>query len=481
MSVQPPTSINRNPPAADRGGQRADRAHAGDFAALLDLAPAPAPPRDVRRGGLERSLDAESQRHGAVAGRRGRDAEPVEAPEPAAPDGSCHVATTSAPPADATPAASPPESAPGSGTAGAAQPDQPAVAGSVAEVLAAAVTVSAPSTPAVTPTAAGASASTPAFPGPPDAGVAGLVPIDATGPGAGPAEVPAGAPAAASATAAGAVPAPASAAAAGETTSGAFALPAGALGGTAEAPAAGTATGDIAIPDIPAPTVEPRSGEASAPTGEPALPAPTTGAGNQSTGSRAGQEGDTPAPRAETAPAAVPASSSPSTVALQALARPLDGMPLGTHRAVPLERAPRAVAQLLHVGSQSGVSHARIALRPVELGGIEIFLQSSPAGLVAQVVAESPEAARMLQQATEDLRRALARHDVELVSLDVSTSSEREQRDDLAARDGFEDSLPGGPRATRSRDAGSEPSAEPIPPTPTVLELPDGLLIDVLA
>ncbi len=152
------------------------------------------------------------------------------------------------------------------------------------------------------------------------------------------------------------------------------------------------------------------------------------------------------------------------------------------HRSVPLERAPQAVAQLLHVATQRGVSHARIALRPEELGGIEIHLQTSAAGLTAHVIADSPEAARLLSQASEDLRRSLARHDLTLVSLDVSTSGERQQ--DFAASSGGWGERQSEGRPTRTTRNGAETGAADIAEVTTatsVIELPDGLLVDVLA
>ena len=94
-------------------------------------------------------------------------------------------------------------------------------------------------------------------------------------------------------------------------------------------------------------------------------------------------------------------------------------------RAVPLYRAVETTGMLLHVAAERGVTHARLNLKPVELGGIEVRLQSTPQGVSAQLVADSPEAARMLTQASDDLRRQLAERDVTLLSLDVSTSSEQ--------------------------------------------------------
>jgi flagellar hook-length control protein FliK len=120
-----------------------------------------------------------------------------------------------------------------------------------------------------------------------------------------------------------------------------------------------------------------------------------------------------------------------------------------------------------------------MAVKPAELGGIEIRLQTTAAGVAAQVVADSPEAARLLAQAGDDLRRALEARDVNLVSLEVSTSSDQQRE---SARGEWSDG--NGDDAGRfgsSNRGGVEGDAEPTPTTHSVIELPGGLLVDVLA
>jgi flagellar hook-length control protein FliK len=136
------------------------------------------------------------------------------------------------------------------------------------------------------------------------------------------------------------------------------------------------------------------------------------------------------------------------------------------------------VATLLHVAVDRGITHARLALRPAELGGVEIRLQSSSAGVTAQVVADSPEAARLLAQASDDLRRALEARDVTLLSLEVSTSGEQRHESSRGEwRDGDDAPAFAAHRATGD----AEGDADPAPTTHSVIELPGGLLVDVLA
>ena len=101
---------------------------------------------------------------------------------------------------------------------------------------------------------------------------------------------------------------------------------------------------------------------------------------------------------------------------------------MAAQRTVPLHRAPAAVATLLQVAVDRGITHAKMTLRPAELGGIEIRLQSTAAGIAAQVVADSPEAAHLLMQAGDDLRKALEARNVTLISLDVSTTADQQAR-----------------------------------------------------
>jgi hypothetical protein len=179
----------------------------------------------------------------------------------------------------------------------------------------------------------------------------------------------------------------------------------------------------------------------------------------------------------EPAPTPAPAVQAPTTdsAAPAPISTPVSGL-AAPERAVPLHRAPAAVSTLLHVAVERGITHARMALRPAELGGIEIRLQATAGGIAAQVVADSPEAARLLAQAGDDLRRALEARDVTLISLEVSTSGDQHER--RSARGEWNDSDPTSPgRAAGDADG----DAEPVPTTQTVIELPGGLLVDVLA
>jgi flagellar hook-length control protein FliK len=149
---------------------------------------------------------------------------------------------------------------------------------------------------------------------------------------------------------------------------------------------------------------------------------------------------------------------------------------------VPLSRAADAVENVIRLGSQRGVTHARLSLKPAELGGIEIRLQQTASGLTASVVADGAQAAQALQQAGADLRRQLESHGIQLQSLDISYSGdERGDARSAAAQTGEgERRSSAGDSSSTATDGGELTPTEEIDVKST-LELPEGVLVDVLA
>ena len=247
--------------------------------------------------------------------------------------------------------------------------------------------------------------------------------------------------------------------------------PAPAAGPDAEAgDAAPQQSGTPSTPAAPAPSSAPAAQEpaasapATAPAAEPAAAAPTAA----------------PAPvAADQATTASTPATAPTAEAI-APTPPATQVPAGdiAQRTTPLHRAPAAVATLLQVAVDRGITHAKMTLRPAELGGIEIRLQATAAGIAAQVIADSPEAARLLVQAGDDLRRALEARNVTLISLDVSTTADQ-QRD--SARGEWRDGDEAGRFGSGGSSGDTESDTEPAPISHSVIELPGGLLVDVFA
>jgi flagellar hook-length control protein FliK len=153
---------------------------------------------------------------------------------------------------------------------------------------------------------------------------------------------------------------------------------------------------------------------------------------------------------------------------------------------VPFARAPEAVVALMQVASERGITRAKLTLKPAELGGIEIRLRASADGVRAHLVADSPQAAALLQSAGDDLRRSLAGRDVTLLALEISTAAPQAGTagDGSAAHDGNAASGGTGQPGTGSTGSGTTSTAtsgDPDSQLPTVIELSDGLLVDVLA
>ncbi|HTI32800.1 MAG TPA: flagellar hook-length control protein FliK, partial [Miltoncostaea sp.] len=184
-----------------------------------------------------------------------------------------------------------------------------------------------------------------------------------------------------------------------------------------------------------------------------------------------------PVPAAAAAPSAPSAATQPSTPAGAAPAAPAHAAPPAAHHAgIRLREAAETVRLTISAASTAGVSHARIALRPEALGGIEILLSHGPAGLSATVTADSLAAAHALQRAADDLQRSLADQGLSLVRLDIDVAGDRAQ---ARGRDDHER----GPQ--RGRDHRNHRADDAItgaaPVAATTLELSNGVLVDVLA
>lgn len=222
---------------------------------------------------------------------------------------------------------------------------------------------------------------------------------------------------------------------------------------------------------------EPVVADATTATPEPETAAPETAAPEAHAPAAAPARATAAEPAA---PAAAPVNAPANETAAPApLSTPLSGA-VAPERAAPLHRAPAAVAMLLSVAADRGITRAQLALKPAELGGVEIRLQASAAGITAQVIADSPEAAKLLAQAGDELRRSLESRDVTLISLEVSTTGEWQEQQSARGewRDGDDADLA---HSGRGSDGDAEGDAEPTPTSHSVIELPGGLLVDVLA
>ena len=251
-------------------------------------------------------------------------------------------------------------------------------------------------------------------------------------------------------------------------------------------PASETAVPAIELPATPPVQAPVDAAAAPQPDAAVALPNPGEQASSdtpQQQNPQAGNPGTAAVQQAKPAEApAAPTTAQPLTATPVAPTVPTPA-PAATERAVPLYRAPETAAALIKIAADRGITHAKLNLKPVELGGIEVRLKTSPLGVTAHLVADSPEAAKLLTQAADDLRRDLADRDVNLLSLDVSTQQQfKDQQAGQTQADIFgDDYLPGGARSLRVGLQGDAGLTETPAPADTSLVLPNGVLVDVLA
>ena len=259
-----------------------------------------------------------------------------------------------------------------------------------------------PVLPGLTPaaTAAPATAAAPAVSGDSPANPVVAAPPSATGTGTAPAP---------------ATPAPAATITLTLTSKDAPAAP----GGTPASPAAGTAAAPAAVPAaLPAP--------AGTATGAPASPTTTTGVVPQ-----AGSGQDAPpaaAPREPAPAAAAPATSAapaPGVALGQAAPAPLHttapgGTAHGAHGLTTAHELAHELGTRVHMAVREGGRELLVNLRPPDLGQLTIRVTMTDGVLHAQIMADRPEAARMLQQSLSQLDTALTDLGYSLDGLDVS-------------------------------------------------------------
>jgi type III secretion system needle length determinant len=92
-----------------------------------------------------------------------------------------------------------------------------------------------------------------------------------------------------------------------------------------------------------------------------------------------------------------------------------------------------AIHATIEIATRQGLTQARIALEPEDLGHIDIRLSQTSEGLLARVSAETPAAMQALTAGRAELHQSLSSLGVSLVRLDISSFGQsqaglREQR-----------------------------------------------------
>jgi len=141
-----------------------------------------------------------------------------------------------------------------------------------------------------------------------------------------------------------------------------------------------------------------------------------------------------------------------------------------------LAQAVETVQQIVRISQSNGITQARVQLHPEDLGQINIHLRSTPDGVVAKVVADASQAAAVLRDGGDELRRQLAQQGINLTHFDVGTAGQ-EQRGAAFGNGGSQQ------RSSHGNNA-ENPAPDTQHPTPvdeTTIALPNGVLVDVLA
>ncbi len=152
---------------------------------------------------------------------------------------------------------------------------------------------------------------------------------------------------------------------------------------------------------------------------------------------------------------------------------------------IDLQQTIEAVRATIALAARQGVSQARIALQPQELGDIRIHLTQTSDGLLARLTADTPAGAQALAGGRAELHQSLSSLGVSLLRLDIG-SGQYEAGD----RQGRFGANPNGSSDGSSASSARLSSAEELDSAEAALE-PDGAplssalqsggLVDVLA
>jgi flagellar hook-length control protein FliK len=151
---------------------------------------------------------------------------------------------------------------------------------------------------------------------------------------------------------------------------------------------------------------------------------------------------------------------------------------------VGLQQAIETAHAAIQFAAREGLSQARIALQPQELGEIRIYLSQNAAGLVARLTAQTPAAAQALAAGHAELRQSLNSIGISLAHLDIG------HLDQSGAQGGANHQRPGGqaPLDARPTSAATVEGHDDLDDGPTAEELAPrapapsgGALVDVLA
>ncbi|HXD59534.1 MAG TPA: flagellar hook-length control protein FliK [Thermoleophilaceae bacterium] len=177
-----------------------------------------------------------------------------------------------------------------------------------------------------------------------------------------------------------------------------------------------------------------------------------------------------------TDPAGVQAPAAQPTPPTAPQAGPIEANRFEPAPGMRLQQAVETVQAVVRMAQTNGVTRARVALHPEQLGGVEIHLSSTKDGVTARVVADAAQAANVLRHAGEELRRSLESQGINLVRFDVGTAGgQQERRSDFGQEPGS------GSNGRTPTDSMEETEVTSDTTQERTVQLPNGVLVDVLA
>jgi flagellar hook-length control protein FliK len=141
-----------------------------------------------------------------------------------------------------------------------------------------------------------------------------------------------------------------------------------------------------------------------------------------------------------------------------------------------------SIRATVEIAARQGMTQARIALQPEDLGHISIRLSQTSEGLLARVSAETPAAAQALMAGRSELHQSLSSLGVSLLRLDISSfgQSQTGERDGSFAGEDGDSGASGGSRGAEQVE-GAAPLGEGEEGAAVSATISGGELVDVLA
>jgi flagellar hook-length control protein FliK len=220
-----------------------------------------------------------------------------------------------------------------------------------------------------------------------------------------------------------------------------------------------------AAPAVAAPVAQPVADAAPQPA-QPAAPKPAADAAAQVQQQSQAQPTD---------PAGVQASAAQPTPPSAPQAGPIEANRFEPAPGMRLHQAVETVQAVVKMAQTNGVTRARVALHPEQLGGLEIQLTSTKDGVSARVLADAAQAANVLRHAGEELRRSLESQGINLVRFDVGTAGGEQRRSNFGQEPGS------GSNGRTPTDSMEETEVTSDTTQEKTVQLPNGVLVDVLA